>query len=65
MLSNKAITEYQQLYTKHYGYVLSFDEAKEYANDLLDFVGVLLKKDCQISNEKKYENKKTQGRKAK
>lgn len=50
MLSQQAISEYQEIYKKHFGKELSFDEAKIEAEKFLRFFKLILK-----VKEKNYE----------
>ena len=44
MLSDTGVKEYQSIYLKKYGKELSFEEAKQMATELLDFLSTLLPK---------------------
>jgi len=52
MLKDIAVKEYQSIYLKKYGKELPFDIAKQWANELIDYLFILLPK----KGGDKYEN---------
>lgn len=56
MLSDIGVKEYQSIYLKKYGKALSFEEAKQMATELLDFLLTLLPKKGGTQNVYEYGN---------
>ena len=50
MLSNEAIEEYRKLYKQEYGKEISYSEASEQGNRILNFFEILMQIDQRIKN---------------
>lgn len=61
MLSDTGVKEYQSIYLKKYGKELSFEEAKQMASELLDFLSTLLPKKGGDTYGNENENTASQG----